>query len=90
MEYEQFVRLVNRKGVATVATKRILYATIPNPPHRQLLVRWGKDELLVYIDIRMTNGKLEDIYCKPLKDVMEQDIDRFVELFNNLYWKKGK
>ena len=89
MEYEQFVKLVHRKGVVTTATTRILYAIIPNPPHRQLLVRWGKDELLAYIDIRVINGKLEDIYCKPLKDVMEPDIDKFVELFNNLYWKKG-
>lgn len=86
MEYEQFLKIVKSTGIHTVSTTKILYARHPNPPGKQLLVRWGTDELLAYIDIKTNSkGQLEDIYCKPLKDVTIQDIQKFADQFKKLH-----
>ena len=91
MKYEDFIAQIRESGLGTRVTKRILYVRIPNPPYEQLLVRWGKDangsqELLCYIDMRFrADGKLEDIYCVPLKDVTPEMVSQFVNNYRNLY-----
>lgn len=93
MQYEDFISLIHKSGLITKDTKHILYVRIPTPPFEQLLVRWGKDgsgsqELLCYIDIRTrADGKLEDIYCVPLKDVTPDMVRKFVNDYRNLYGK---
>ena len=95
MYYEDFISLFTKSGLITKTTKRILYVRIPTPPHEQILVRWGKydgsDELLCYIDLRTrADGKLEDIYCVPLKSVTAAMVQKFVNDYRNLYGKHDK
>ena len=89
MSYEDFVALVKKNGIQTVSTKSILYACHPGPSGKQLLVRWGKEELLAYIDIRLNDkGRLEDICCVPMEKVTEQMVNKFVKDFKDLYADK--